>query len=143
MTTNLGWLFLLTGAVFAVIGWHGLALGRETSGWPSTKGRVLGQRLALTWIASRMGVRPLVLYRYRVEGTAYECDRISYRLDSSMVFSEAERVAYHYPPGSDVVVRYDPRRPERAVLEAGTGAWPGWNLACGVAFILAGAVLLL
>lgn len=106
----------------------------ESSGWPSTPGKVIeskveqqrsggGRQLDLdgpvmegnvyTWAAE-------IRYEYSVEGKDYVGSRI--QLDDMDVNdrSRAEGIAAGYPVGKEVDVYYDPDRPDIAVLVPGT-----------------------
>jgi hypothetical protein len=75
-----------------------------------------------------------ILYDYEVAGRRYSSDRLAFSRRGSRRAADADRA--RYPPGKLVHVRYDPKRPQRAVLEARAGV-------TGTAILLAiGAILL-
>ena len=71
---------------------------------------------------------PLIRFRYEVAGKQYECSKRTYHEDDGGAHSvvpgvhfvreeHARRVLDRYPPGSSVLVHYDPQNPADAVLE--------------------------
>ncbi len=50
--------------------------------------------------------------------------------------ADARRIVAHYPKGKDVMVHYDPDRPERSVLETGVGPGAWIPLGGGLFFIV-------
>ena len=136
-------ILLALGVGLMLAAWYHISLGHETEHWPQTVGRVLGRRVGVSWFEIPTGPRGFVLYRYHVDGTAYEAERVSYRPYFYKVIGSADRMVYRYEPGTTVTVWYDPRRPERAVLEPGTGSLPWWQLLAGTLCTLGALALLL
>jgi hypothetical protein len=100
-------------------------LSRESTEWPAVTGVVVDTRAV--WSSSPRSGRsywPLVHYRYSVDGTTYDGDRVSFRADYG--HSEAEDEVAKYPAGSVVSIFYSPGVPQRSVLEPGT--WHGGPL---------------
>lgn len=61
-------------------------------------------------------------YRCRVGDREYQGEQVSFAGVSSDSWGSAARsITRRYPRGRSVFVRYDPRNPERAVLEPGIG----------------------
>ncbi len=65
--------------------------------------------------------RPIVEFRYNVDGTTYSETGHRYGSFSSSDRGYATRVVARYPTGSEVPVNYNPRKPNDAVLEVGVG----------------------
>lgn len=82
-------------------------------------------------------------YAYDVDGRAYTAERLSNEppmenLDRHDRPSQAlTQYLQRYPVGSAVQVRYDPGRPERALLEVVTGAARSFILSAAVAALVA------
>jgi hypothetical protein len=106
----------------------------ESSGWPSTPGKIIesrveqqrsggGRQLSLdgpvqegavyTWAAE-------IRYEYSVEGKDHVGSRIQLDDMDTNDRSRAEGIAAGYPVGKEVDVYYDPDKPEIAVLVPGT-----------------------
>lgn len=109
------------GAVVLVL-CRALRFGRASKTWPVTSGRVLRSSVRVT--------RQLVLsvcalnvhYSYSVAGTKYEGTRVLFgadSIDSVLLPYAAKQRLERYAPDTAVDVRYDPRKPSRAVLETG------------------------
>ncbi len=64
---------------------------------------------------------PSVSYAYKVNGVRYQGDRIRVGLKERGYIREqqARNHVARYPVGAAIAVRYDPKRPESAVLELG------------------------
>ena len=61
--------------------------------------------------------QPQVVYHYEVGGRRYTGERLeSDPAHARMSRSEVDELLRDYRPGMSVRVRYDPKRPERAVL---------------------------
>jgi hypothetical protein len=79
-------------------------------------------------------------YEYTVGGHRYTGGRLDYAGGGGG--RDAGRVLARYRPGAAVTVRYDPRRPERAVLEPGVGVGNYVRLLVAVVVLLWGVVAL-
>lgn len=132
----------LIGIVVATAGMVGLQPAMRSLGWPSTQGEILSARV------TRQDGRPHaeVRYRYRAGETTFTGRRISYhggRTLPGFPTEPPEAVIKRYSPGAVVPVYYDPRSPDRAVLEPGAGAAVILPFGLGGLFFLAGLVLTL
>ena len=66
--------------------------------------------------------QPKVVYRYEVDGRPYTSGRLEFDpAHARMSRSEVDDLLRGYRPGMAVRVRYDPARPERAVLVSDRG----------------------
>jgi hypothetical protein len=61
--------------------------------------------------------RPLVRYRYEIDGRSYEGNRLSRSSGSTASFDRARDLAARYPAGSTATCRVDPNHPAVSVLE--------------------------
>jgi hypothetical protein len=63
---------------------------------------------------------PKIRYQYEVGGKSYTADRMSFSGgEGGEKKSESQAVVNRYPSGQKVIVYYDPKHPEKAVLERG------------------------
>lgn len=108
-----------------------LLLGRASRSWPVVVGRMLdanirvASRPSWSWHATTL-VTEHVRYAYTVDGETYESDRRGYAsrtMDEAYLPYAAKLRMQRYHPGATVEVRYDPRKPERSVLEPGVTPW--------------------
>jgi hypothetical protein len=87
--------------------------------WPTTGGVITESQVSMTTDSDGDTHFTLeVAYEYRVGDVAYVGDRVSYGgvFVNFGDYSAAEQAMAEYPQGKQVVVHYDPRNPERAVL---------------------------
>jgi len=113
-----------------------LTTGCRSASWPRVRGFVrrawaplLGQ--VLTGWAS-----PALDYQYVVDGVLHHGSRVRY--GGYFWLSQARRARYRYEAGAQVDVYYDPRKPNRAVLEPGPPGYAWVMLLTGVLFASAG-----
>jgi hypothetical protein len=101
---------------------------REAAHWPVANGQIVvstTQSFRKTDSDGDSTIRhaPAVEYAYRVNGIEYRSRQI--KLDTKVSGSQgyAAKVAARYPVGRNVEVRYDPRDPSSAALEAQSRAY--------------------
>lgn len=96
-------------------------LGRSSESWPVVVGTVVSSDCELFVNPSAGdGYIPSVAYTYVVNGKEYRSDRINFSLNQGAGNrANAEFYTKRYRKGNNVEVRYNPRRPEQAVLEPG------------------------
>lgn len=94
----------------------------EAASWPATPGRIVAS--AVEPVAPPPASRQppsfvvAVRYEYSVDGRRYESTRIAFSPPTPFAnMAAAERERARFPVGGDVAVRYDPARPDRAVLD--------------------------
>ena len=120
--------------------------------WPVATGRILESKVeeyresagsSGTFSGSRAKMtlyRPLVRYRYEVEGKRFNGDRITQSPGLNRGVADfATAVTQRYPVGSTVDVRYNPMRPNEAVLEPRVPR--SWIFALVIALALLGLAL--
>lgn len=137
--------------VAASAGYYGWASWRAAAmgGWPQASGRIIsstisssGQGRSMRDGNSSPTYHPRVIYTYAVNGHGYRGDRVWLTgYTGSYDIAEAAAVSDAYPPGSAVVVRYNPADPNDAALRI---AWPRWEIlfitAMGLAWIAFGTL---
>ncbi|HEX8444385.1 MAG TPA: DUF3592 domain-containing protein [Allosphingosinicella sp.] len=115
-----GLAFMLLGSVFffAFRSAHRRARKKAnaSAAWPSTLANVISSQVEEMRTTEGSSYRPVVVYRYSAAGSEYEGQRIRF---GNLYGSErsARAVADRYPSGSEQAVRYNPEKPEDAVLE--------------------------
>jgi hypothetical protein len=87
-----------------------------SAAWPSTLANVIFSHVEEMRTTEGSSYRPVVVYRYSAAGSEYEGQRIRF---GNLYGSErsARAVSDRYPRGSQHAVRYNPEKPEDAVLE--------------------------
>ena len=108
------------GIVFLVQGWRSFAGARASRHWPTTQGWVVSSELVDSDFDSGTGYRPRIVYAYLVGTREYTSELIAFGSENFYTDRKpAKRRVERHPPGSMVLVHYDPADPERAVLDAG------------------------
>jgi hypothetical protein len=99
---------------------YSLRRASETERWPKAEGVVLESAVAAIRDGGRQLYRPVVRYRYEVDGERYEGSRIKWSaiLDFRK-YSRARAMLDKYRSGHRIAVHYDPKRPGVAVLQPG------------------------
>ncbi|MGH7648120.1 MAG: DUF3592 domain-containing protein [Gemmatimonadaceae bacterium] len=101
-----------------------LVLGRASRAWPVVKGEMqdssITSSLLAPWRPNRITER--VSYTYTVDGTTYAGKNLGYASDTmdenNLPYAGMVHVQ-RYRPGAVIDVHYDPRHPQRSVLEPG------------------------
>src|SRR4051812_546335 len=94
--------------------------GTGTKTWPAASGVVIDSAVAADRDGGRQRFRPVVRYRYEVDGQRYEGSRIQWTMDQGYrKYTRARHLLDRYRNGSVVTVHYDPSRPGSAVLQTG------------------------
>jgi hypothetical protein len=100
-----------------------LVQGLISRTWPTTGGVITQSRITATTDSDGDTHYTVeVAYEYVVDDVAYLGDRVSYGgvFLNFRTLSAAEQTMSEYPQGRQVVVSYDPRNPQRAVLSTDT-----------------------
>lgn len=109
-------------SIIALSNVNRLRLALESRRWPAVQGRV--EEIATRdpeWTINGVGPSRWqdVLYRYSVAGKYFTATRKYFTGWSENWWRAINRSATTYESGTDVLVRYDPRNPNVAVLEPG------------------------
>lgn len=89
---------------------------RKSKTWAATDGSI--ETSELTWQGIRSPrARPVVTYRYQVDGESYLGTRIDFSFARIYFTPAAQAVLDRYPPGAPVTVYYDPANPAESALE--------------------------
>jgi Protein of unknown function (DUF3592) len=144
----------LFAAFMAVLGFAALCVGsrnwlraRTSQRWPTTPGRVTRARIRSSPGAGADGLDTIyeaaVSYTYTVNGRQYQSDRISFGHTSGRDKSDVARIVDRYGRCREVVVHYDPKNPQLAVLEPSTSGVNKEWFGMGMSFLGLAAVCLL
>ncbi|MDF0605432.1 DUF3592 domain-containing protein [Neisseriaceae bacterium TC5R-5] len=149
MSTRLiGLILLALGLGLSSYLWQLAKTARQAQSWPTTKGtmaisEVESRPARHADNAGRLEYQARLLYHYQVAGQSYQSDQL--RLPNpgySRSQQLASEIVQRYPPGSSVLVYYNPDKPTQAYLQTGPH-WSSWlGLALGLALSVAGLCLL-
>jgi hypothetical protein len=96
--------------------------GAGSEDWPAVDGVVLDSAVEVDRETGRQRFRPVVRYRYEVDGQLYEGSRIQWAIDESFrKYTRARRLLDRYRTGAAIKVHYDPTQPDMAVLQTDGG----------------------
>lgn len=102
--------------------------------WPTTQGVVLDSTVKSTF--NKGSYAPKITYGYSVGGQRYQSSVMSRDFESGSSRDTAEAKANQYPVGREVVVRYNPEKPQEAVLELVTPVVWWLYLLAGLSLIM-------
>jgi hypothetical protein len=123
---------------------------KTSESWPKTTGVILESTIEPG--CARAGgsriyvVRPKVIYEYQVDGKRYTSSQLALVERNSANENLALGKAEKYSKGQQVMVYYNPRKPDFATLEIGDptgGTLPYGIIILGMAVTIAGIVWLL
>ncbi len=104
--------------------------------WPVAQGTVLYAAIDHGRDGDGAAFRPRLTYRYSVGDRVFLGRRIQFGAEASFDHErKAREVLERYPEGRQLRVRYDPRRPEEAVLEVRLDTAGYWFMAAAGALI--------
>ncbi|HTB82982.1 MAG TPA: DUF3592 domain-containing protein [Candidatus Sulfotelmatobacter sp.] len=143
--------------IFAIVGFAiltcGVVIRRKLNAseyWPNTSGTILESSVEPGWSRDGSGriyiVKPKVIYKYHVSGEDYTSSQLALVEVSTASENLARAKAEKYKVGQNVVVYYDPQKPNFATLQVGDptgGKLPFVIMIFGLGFIIAGMVWLL
>ncbi len=134
-----GIIAFLSGSYLVASSTRDLVDGIRSHGWPTVPGRIVAHGVSVGVSRYRVDDSYEVAYRYTVDGVEYEGRRFDYAGRNS--FASPSRLASGLATGSRVRVHYDPRHPDRAVLEPGVGPWTLGPIMLGAVLMLGGGAL--
>jgi hypothetical protein len=119
-------LFFLVGGVFALVGAGFVLLAFAATlqhllsrGWPTVPGIIRHASVEERQVETTASHRARIVYDYEVGGRQYTSDRLAFSRSGSRKRAEADKAKY--PPGKLVHVYYNPKRPQRAIIERRAG----------------------
>ncbi len=133
----------LVGAIYSIWSVRDMGLAIESRDWPITPGVVTACKL-LTRTNSESGdtYRVALSYLYSVQGSPFIAERLRFGDGWTIWKSGVERIMRKYAEGTAVTVRYDPDRPDEAVLEPGMNGFIVYKMTFGVLLLVGGVVYL-
>lgn len=152
MSANLaGAIFLLLGLGVSYYGYRLIRKARASAQWPAAQGAIESSTVDVERERERDSdgdvhyetkYIPQIVYHYRVDGTDYYGDQVSFGSTSSRNPNRAYRIRDQYSPGMEVSVYYDPENPREAVLQPGVKGTTYIVPVIGVLFALTGGLIL-
>lgn len=138
-------LFFLLGAAALGVGLVEVRAALAAEGWPTAEGVVESSevRSEISEVRQNNRTRRMlvyaaaVTYRFTVDGTTHQGERIRFASFTSSSPELAERDVARFPVGSRVPVHYDPADPGQCVLERGIVPTSFLLPGLGVVFLLA------
>ncbi|MFD0726493.1 DUF3592 domain-containing protein [Lysobacter brunescens] len=130
-------------AVATAWAWQQYRLGEASRRWRRTEGTVVDIWFDVRETSDGDGGTDVstsahLVYDYVVNGQHYRSRRFTYRPSRGLGEREAYALLSGITRGQRVEVRYDPRRPQRAVVLTGTDAGNLWRIAiCAVVACIA------
>ena len=87
--------------------------------WPGTMGVVLSSSVQSRRSGNSTSTYPVVIYQYQVNGKPYQGQTIKAgeQFFNVRVIGEAQATANRYPVGAQVMVYYNPAKPQESALE--------------------------
>jgi len=151
------WAFVGFGVIVFAWGLFVLKMAVESRHWATTEGEVVLSKVYVRSTGHTPGhydrrISPRVKYRYTVDEVQYESEGIAVGGSQTWGIDPLDQVLYtvgyydkmvgRYPEGRKVTVYYDPRRPQRAALEAGLTAWSFATVVMGIGAVIGGLMAL-
>lgn len=142
MTSWLPVIFFVVLGIFLIVqGVLARNRARETESWPMVPGTILSSEVVTSFEYDsdapnnqRTKYTPSINYQYSVMGQVFTARRISFG-DNSASRKKCKEIVARYPAGSPVNVRYNPEKPEEAVLETNAKGSKG-NIILGIVFFI-------
>ncbi|HOY09751.1 MAG TPA: DUF3592 domain-containing protein [Candidatus Omnitrophota bacterium] len=124
METLIFSLFAAIGGGIVYLGYLSYVKSRASQSWPAAQGAVVSSEVTAHRSRSRKGHHRTsygadVRYEYSVNGVQYSSNKISFGEYRTHNRGPAQATVDRYPPQAEVVVYYNPDKPEEAVLEPG------------------------
>lgn len=142
---------IVIGSALIVAGLLAARRSARTRAWPTAEGTVLASEVVrerssssstTTTTAGQYVYKAEVAYEYEVNGDRYVSNRVQLLDVSSSNDNRARATRERYNSGDRVRVYYDPKNPERAVLEPG-GAGGSWLLfVVGAGFVIIASIMM-
>jgi hypothetical protein len=140
----LGAIFTFIGIVIFSIGYYQFFMSNKSRSWNTASGSIFYSKLVKGKNSDdEITYRPLIKYKYSVDGMIYRSDRIFYgnmfeQSSPKLSISYIER----YPEKSDVIVYYHPYNPEKSVLIPGETGYAKQLMILSIVFIASGIIIM-
>lgn len=112
-------LFLAIGVGILGYGLHALNMSRQAEHWPTVSGVITSSDFVVSHDDDSTTYRTKVQYAYNVLGREIVGEKIAFGYAGSSSQQFHRDIYSALPVNSQVAVRYDPNKPERAVLSFG------------------------
>lgn len=130
-------LILVIGIIITLLGLHIVISANSSYTWIEVKGKIVSTKIVNNSDEKDIEVK----YTYSVNGKSYHGHKISFGDNTSMTGQEVDRIYEKFlPSGKIISVYYNPKSPDKAVLEPGNNFGSLWPLIMGV-FLLFSSVL--
>lgn len=136
---GLGAFIALAGAVFTGVLWHGYQIAAETHRWQPHSCFILSSQVITERQTphSPLSYRASILYRYFIDGKAYNGKRIRWADGDTNHEESADALVTAYPTGSNATCYVNPQHPENALLRQSPRA-PLYSIWFPLLFVLGG-----
>src|SRR4051812_41814306 len=121
-------MFVITGLLTLLNGLQQDHLGAASLDWPTVAGVVEHAQVQADWMrGGEAAYVAHIRYSFDYGGRRISSDQMTVRDTGGLRFTgadakvRAEQLVVQYPPGTPVLVHYDPGAPGRAVLQPGPG----------------------
>ncbi|MBI2499233.1 DUF3592 domain-containing protein [Candidatus Woesearchaeota archaeon] len=112
-------IFIIIGLIFFISAIINILRGYSSKNWPSVQGKIIHSDIQIQRdIRHGPNYSPTILFEYFINGTKYFSNRISFGGTSTGLIG-IQRILIKYPVGSDVLVYYNPQKPQISILEPG------------------------
>lgn len=142
---NIFGFLVMNGVMLYFVGfyWSKGRLVRKSKRWPSALGEIIQSKLVRESNEDGNDYYPKIVYRYFARGGSYEGDTVQIGAGGDTgARSQAKKTVKRYPVGSQVLVYFDPEKPDRACLERrGDGGWVLYVLGIVYPVIILGVFL--
>jgi hypothetical protein len=118
---------VMSGVMLYILGVYGnkFRLVRQSRRWPSTMGEIIQSKVVRESNHDGSYYSAKVVYRYSARGRVYEADTVQIGAGGNTgAKKKARRIVGRYPVGTQALVYFDPKQPDRACLERrGEAGW--------------------
>lgn len=135
-------IFLLVGSGLTWWGWNILQDAKASTSWPKAQGVITDSRVHSSRDSDgAMSYQPDVVYEYSIQNRSYKNQTIKFGENSYSNHSDAEYYVTRYPKGKKVSVSYDPKRPDKSVLEPGVTGGSYIVIGIGALFVVISLIM--
>lgn len=129
-------IFLLVGSGLSWWGWNILQDAKASASWPKAQSVITESRVRHSRDSDGgNSYQPKISYEYSVKNLNYKNQTIKFGENSYSNHSDAEYYVSRYPIGQRVSVFYDPKRPDKSVLEPGVTSGSYIVIGIGALFV--------
>ena len=109
-------IFIIIGLVFSITAIVNIVRGFSSKNWPTVQGKIISSDIQIQRDIRQTNYSPAILFEYFINGAKYFSNKLSFSGTSSRLIS-IQRALVKYPVGTEVLVYYNPQKPQIAVLE--------------------------